>query len=108
MKRLEEVAASLGVATTELTVWIEARWVLPAGEAGAWEFTEADEARARMIAELAHDLAIDPEAMPVVLHLLDQLHAARRSLRTLCDALAALPAPLREAVERQLGGERQK
>lgn len=107
MKRLEEVAATLGVATAELTVWVESRWVLPAGAAGDWEFSEADEARARMIAELAHDLAIDSEAMPVILSLLDQLHAARRSLRTLCAALAALPEPLREAVERQLGGKRQ-
>ena len=45
-----------------------------------------DVARLRLIVEL-RTLAVDEEAMPVVLSLLDQLHATRRSLRLLRQAV---------------------
>jgi chaperone modulatory protein CbpM len=68
-------------------------------------FTEADRARLRMIVEFTHDLAIEEETMPVVLDLVDRLHAARAQLRTLADAVAELPQPHRAAVLRRLTGE---
>jgi chaperone modulatory protein CbpM len=87
-----------GVEAAELRQWIEERWVLPSGAAGSYAFEEVDLARVRLIVELRREFAIDEQAMPVVLHLLDQIYALRRRLRALCDAVDGQPAEIRDAV----------
>jgi chaperone modulatory protein CbpM len=82
----------------ELTMWIDSGWVRPEGEPGNWLFHEVDVARVRLIVEIRHDLAIDAEAMPVVLSLLDQLYGLRRELGALCGAIAAQPEATRQAI----------
>ena len=67
-------------------------------------FDEADAARARLIDELRHDLAIDDEAMPVVLGLLDQLYYARRTMAALWDALDEIAPEAKPALARRLTG----
>ncbi len=69
---------------------------------GSYVFREVDVARVRLIVELRRDLAIDDEAMPVVLGLLDQVYALRRRLGGIATALAALPPDLRAAIEARL------
>ena len=88
MSALELVATEIGVAADELTVWIERRWVLPGTSGSELDFTEIDRARLRMIVEFRRDLAIDDEAMPVILDLVDRLHAARAELRRIMEAVA--------------------
>jgi chaperone modulatory protein CbpM len=64
-------------------------------------------ARIRLIAELRREFAVDEQAMPVVLHLLDQVYALRRRLRALCGALEGQPPEIRDAVLASLeDGER--
>jgi chaperone modulatory protein CbpM len=62
-----------------------------------------------LIFEFRHEFAIDEEAMPVVLGLLDQVYSLRRQLRRMCDALAAQPpgvqARVRQALPRISGAE---
>ncbi|HUB96690.1 MAG TPA: chaperone modulator CbpM, partial [Stellaceae bacterium] len=70
-----------GLEVTELERWIVERWVLPEEGDGGYVFHEIDVARVRLIVELRRDLAIDDEAMPVVLGLLDQVYALRRRMR---------------------------
>jgi chaperone modulatory protein CbpM len=82
----------------ELTLWIDSGWVRPEGEAGAWLFREVDVARVRLIVEMRRDLAIDADAVPVVLSLLDQLYGLRRELGALCGAIAVQPEPTRLAI----------
>jgi chaperone modulatory protein CbpM len=82
----------------ELTLWIDSGWVRPEGEPGNWLFHEVDVARVRLIVEIRHDLAIDAEAVPVVLSLLDQLYGLRRELGALCGAVGAQPEPIRQAI----------
>jgi chaperone modulatory protein CbpM len=77
---VQQVAQEIGVGDADLLVWIEQRWVLPARQDEAFVFDEADLARARLIRELRHDLLVNEEAIPVVLSLLDQIHALRRAL----------------------------
>jgi chaperone modulatory protein CbpM len=89
--------------THELERWIVERWVLPDGSEGGYVFHEVDVARVRLIVELRRDLAIDDEAMPLVLSLLDQVYALRRRLKGIAGALAALPPELRAAIEARLG-----
>jgi chaperone modulatory protein CbpM len=51
---------------------------------------------------MRRDLAIDADAVPVVLSLLDQLYGLRRELGALCGAVAAQPAAVRQAIEAAL------
>ena len=60
--------------------------------------------RVELILEIRHEFAIDDEAMPLVLGLLDQVYGLRRQLRRLCDALAAQPSEIQNAVKRALPG----
>lgn len=87
-----------GVEASELERWIEARWVRPERIDSNFLFTEIDVARVHLIVELRNELMIDEEAMPVVLNLLDQVYALRHRLKTLADALDALPPEVKETL----------
>jgi chaperone modulatory protein CbpM len=97
-RSIAHVAAEVGVAVEDLTVWIERRWVLPARHGRQLAFDAADLARIRMIMDFHDDLAIDDEAMPVVLDLIDRLHAARAQLRDVLRAVADLPEAAQASV----------
>jgi chaperone modulatory protein CbpM len=57
----------------------------------------------RLIRELRYDLAIDEEALPVVLQLLDQVYALRRRLRATYQAIETQPPDIRKALLTRLG-----
>ena len=69
-----------GVDAGTLRVWIAQEWVRPRHEAGEPAFEEIDVARVRLIVELRDELEVGEPAIPVVLSLLDQLHAAHGRL----------------------------
>lgn len=90
MKTIEEVCRELGtVEVTEIRSWIAAEWVRPPKAGDEPVFREVDVARVHLLADLRHDLALDEEAVPVVLSLLDQLYDTRRRMRALVDAVLA-------------------
>ena len=91
-----------GLDRQELVHWVENRWVLPEQRGDTWLFHEVDVARVELIAEIRHEFAIDDEAVPVVLDLLDQVYGLRRQLRRLCDALEQQPTEVQEAIRRAL------
>lgn len=91
-----------GLDRTDLTRWIENRWVLPEPRGQSWIFHEVDVARVELILEIRREFAVDEEAVPLVLGLLDQVYDLRRQLRRMCDALAAQPREVQEAVRRAL------
>jgi chaperone modulatory protein CbpM len=104
MMALEQVLAAVGrVDQRDLTIWIERRWVRPRHEAGSYLFSDLDVARVTLICDMRHDMAIDDEAMPVVLGLLDQVYGMRTRLRHLVDAVAVQPEEVRLAVAAELG-----
>jgi chaperone modulatory protein CbpM len=86
----------------ELVRWVEERWVLPERRAETWVFHEVDVARIELIIEIRRDFAVDDEAMPLVLSLLDQVYALRRQMRRLCDAVAAQPEDIQAAIRQAL------
>jgi chaperone modulatory protein CbpM len=92
----------------ELALWIDSGWVRPEGEPGNWLFHEVDVARVRLIVEIRRDLAIDVEAVPVVLSLLDQIYGLRRELGALCGAVAAQPEATRLAIAAVLRAPRER
>jgi chaperone modulatory protein CbpM len=77
----DELVRLSGCTHDELTRFVSEHWVEPEGDG----FVEADIARVHLILELRRDLAIDDEAMPLVLSLLDQVYALRRQLRAVCE-----------------------
>ena len=91
-----------GLDRIELLRWVENRWVLPERQGGSWVFDEVDIARVELILEIRREWELDDDAMPLVLGLLDQIYELRRQLRRLCDAVAAQPAEIRDAVKRTL------
>ncbi|HUC09079.1 MAG TPA: chaperone modulator CbpM [Stellaceae bacterium] len=103
MIALDEVLNRLhGLDRSELGRWVENRWVLAEQHGETLLFREVDVARIELILEIRHDFALDDEAVPLVLGLLDQVYQLRRQLRRLCDALASQPEELREAVSQAL------
>jgi chaperone modulatory protein CbpM len=99
VKSLEEVLGELGtVERAEVLAWVEASWVRPEPDEGGLRFAPVDVARLRLVRELRHDLAIDDEAMPVVLSLVDEMYALRRRLGALARALAETPTEVRTTV----------
>ncbi len=103
MKTLVQVLAEFSLSQGELLLWIERRWVLPLAQGSESVCGEADVARLQMIVELRRDLAIDDEAMSVVLDLLDKLYGLRRQMRELLAAVDELPEAQREKLLSRVG-----
>ena len=78
--------------------WIDLGWILPQNDSDSFRFDDADVARVRLICELHYELWIDEDSMSVVLSLMDQLYAVRRSLRTLSIAVEAQPEEVRARI----------
>ena len=55
-------------------------WLIPGGAATEPAFTDADIARAALIRDLRHDLAVNDPGIGVILSLIDQVHGLRRTL----------------------------
>ena len=51
-------------------------------------FDDADLARVSLICELYYDMAVNDETLPLVVSLMDQLYALRRSARAVTTALS--------------------
>jgi chaperone modulatory protein CbpM len=82
--------------------WIELGWVVPAGAGQDLRFDTIDVARVRLISELHFDLDIDEDTMTMVLSLMDQLYAVRRSFSAVMSAVAAQPADVRASLATHL------
>ncbi|HXS41035.1 MAG TPA: chaperone modulator CbpM [Stellaceae bacterium] len=87
-----------GLEAAELERWIAVRWVRPERRGEVFVFHEIDVARIHLIVELRRELMIDDEAMPVVLHLLDQIYALRHRLTSLAHAIDSLPPDIKETL----------
>ncbi|HZF36235.1 MAG TPA: chaperone modulator CbpM [Candidatus Angelobacter sp.] len=106
MFSLQQVVTEIGVTETDLQLWIDQRWVLPHKREDSFIFDDVDIARARLIRELRVDLMVNEEAIPVVLSLLDQVHALRRALARVNSAIdTASPAAKAEIAKRLDAGD---
>lgn len=98
IRTFEELVAEIEIAPAELSAWIEQEWVLPTRQGGTHVFNEADIARVRLICDLRRDMAVNDEAVPVVLNLLDQIYALRDTLAELRGAIDAASPAAREEI----------
>lgn len=87
-----------GLDEAELLGWVERRWVQAERGAAGYRFHEVDIARVQLILEIRRDCAIDEDAMPLVLSLLDQLYRVRRQLGALAAAIDAQPPAVRDDI----------
>lgn len=69
---LLEASRQSGVDRKTIVYCLQERWLVPAYPEEA-ELDEADVARLRLIATLREDFGVNDEAIPVILHLVDQL-----------------------------------
>ena len=98
----DEILGRCRVERLVLETWIERRWVLPARDGGSYVFSETDLARVELICDLSREMALDDDAMAVVLPLLDQVYGLRASLRRVADAIGSLPEPARAQLRAEL------
>ena len=103
IRTFEEIVAEIEIAPAELTTWIEQEWVLPARQGDTHVFNEADVARVRLICDLRRDMAVNDEAVPVVLQLLDQIYALRDTLAEFRTAIDAASPAARAEILGKLG-----
>ncbi len=78
--------------------WIDQGWITPHRQQDNVHFDKSDVARIRLIVELHYELRIEEDSMSVVLSLLDQLYATRRSLNALMVAVKAQPEDVRNNI----------
>lgn len=70
----EQVCRFCAIEEKLLVRFVAEEWVLPR-ERDALQFDEEDLARILLIQELRMDFGVNDEAIPVILHLIDQLNA---------------------------------
>jgi chaperone modulatory protein CbpM len=78
--------------------WIELGWIVPSRNGQDISFDTIDVARVHLIRELHFDLDIEEDTMTMVLSLLDQLYAVRRSFSAVMSAVAAQPDDVRVSI----------
>lgn len=87
-----------GFTLEELHYCVQRGWVAPStGGSGAY-YLEIDVARLRFVRELRFELAVDEDAIPILLSLVDQVHTLRHELRAVANAIQEQPADTRAEI----------
>lgn len=86
-----------------LTAYIEAEAVVPAQSDAGPVFAAADLARLDLLCDFAELYNMEPEALAVMISVIDRMHAARRDRRALLDAIRAEPPEVRARIAATLG-----
>ncbi len=93
MKTLQEILdlTEMCVEKPMIVEWIEAGWLNPISKNSIYYFEEIDVARIQLIYELHYRIMVEPDTMPLVLSLLDQLYGTRAQLNKLVKAIEQQP-----------------
>ena len=67
-----------GLNSSKINAWIDMEWITPQSSG---LLDQEDVARLRLIHELQSNLGVNEEAIPLILHLLDQLCYVQNMLR---------------------------
>jgi len=87
--------------------WVALGWVSPASDEQGLLFSEIDSARVQLICDFRLELGVDPETVPAILNLLDQLYETRTQLRMLLTAIHAQPATVRRQIANRVAADLQ-
>lgn len=91
-----------GLSSERLSIFVAQSWVRPRLTQTGRVFDEIDIARLRLIVELTEDLAVNDEAVPLILNLIDEVSTLRHHMRALDAALGAEDRAVCEAVVTRL------
>jgi len=109
MKNLEEITSLVPeLDRADLERWIHAALIVAEADDGVTRLDDVQIARVRLICALRFDMEVEEETLPVVLDLIDQLHATRDRLHRLSQAVLAQDEEVRAAVIEVLGETRRK
>lgn len=81
-RRMEEICLICGTSEEIVMHFIEEEWLLPI-DREHFAFDEEDVARIKLIIDLQNEFGVNDEAVPIILHLIDQLNAFRQYRRSL-------------------------
>jgi chaperone modulatory protein CbpM len=84
MIAIQEFLIRVRIDRQRIDTWLSSGWLVPQREPELL-FSDVDIARAQLIRDLSDDLGVNDEGISVILHLLDQMHGLRRSMRDLLD-----------------------
>jgi chaperone modulatory protein CbpM len=84
MMPVDEFVVKIHIERRIVERWIAAGWLIPQRDPEL-AFSEVDLARAQLIRELKEDFGVNDEGVSLILHLLDQVHGLRRSMRELLE-----------------------
>jgi chaperone modulatory protein CbpM len=87
MIKVQEFLIRVRVERQSLDAWIAAGWLVPPQTDPELMFSDIDVARAQLIRDLREDLGVNDEGVSIVLHLIDQMHGLRRTMRDLLDEM---------------------
>jgi chaperone modulatory protein CbpM len=85
---VDEFVIKIHIERRIVETWIAAGWLMPQRDPEL-AFSEVDLARAQLIRELKEDFGVNDEGISLILHLLDQVHGLRRSMRELLEQMRA-------------------
>lgn len=80
---MRDLLAQSRLDESALDICISQSWIVPGGSADEIFFTEADVARAALIADLMLDLNVNAEGVDVILSLVERMHALRETVSDL-------------------------
>ncbi len=85
--------------------YIARGWVRPMRDEEDYAFDDADIARVHLVCELHINMEFEPDAVDLILSLMDQLYESRSRLDSLVRAVESQPANICEAVIKSLKEE---
>jgi chaperone modulatory protein CbpM len=106
MMRADEIVEAIAeLRRSDLDAWLSEKLIFAQEREGEPIFSAMECARIRLICTLRYGLEIDPETLPVVLSLVDQLYQTRQRLLSLAAAVAAQGESVQAAVIAALARE---
>ena len=87
MIKIEEFLIRARLERQSLEAWVASGWLVPPQTDPELMFSDVDLARVQLIRDLREDFGVNDEGVSVILHLVDQMHGLRRSMRELLDEM---------------------
>jgi chaperone modulatory protein CbpM len=78
--------------------WIDLGLLSPHKGDSGYLFDDAEVARVHLVCDLCFDMGVGEESLPVIMHLIDQLHDTRHTLKALTSAIAEQPDEIRVTI----------
>ncbi|MEM6657654.1 MAG: hypothetical protein AAF625_06155 [Pseudomonadota bacterium] len=100
------IATVTRLTSARLTEFLAAEIVIPEQSEQGLVYKSIDVARLELACELREQYEMEPDALSMMISLIDQMHGLRAELRDVLNAVDAQPEPVREALVKVIGAAR--